>query len=233
MEESAEILELYPHNIKHYTPRSTYYHPHLHRPKASQQHLSDEEEEEQKGNGRRKMSLRKAHQPCFLSELHQPTHFYIGNHVESHMASDSYTARGRYGAREEDVEGEMDLGNFESHSQFREDVKRGDPLVRTQCHIHSSGRRTGNWYPARIRHMESFVKPKMKAKLETPLTESDSASLASSSDQQNSSTDQYIQVIHSKEHYLKSDARQGKLSKRKSKTSSDLNVTDALVSSNV
>lgn len=239
MEESAEILELYPRNIKHYTPRSTYYQPHPHWPQASQQHLSEEEGEEQKGKGRRKMSLGKAHLPRSLSELHQPTHFYIGDHVESHMsmAKDSCTARGRYGAQEqdeeEDGEGEMDLGNLESHSQFQANVKSGDPLVRTQCHIHSPGRHYR--YPARIRHMESFVKPKIRAKLETPLTESDSASLASSSDQQNSSTDQYIQVIHNKERYLKSEARQGKLAKKKSKTSFDLNVTDAndLISSNV
>ncbi|KAI4830087.1 hypothetical protein KUCAC02_001740 [Chaenocephalus aceratus] len=84
-------------------------------------------------------------------------------------------------------------------------------------------------------HMESHVKPKTRPKLEPPLTESDSASLASSSDQQNSSTDQYIQVIHNKDHYLKSEARQGKQAKKKSKASFDLNVTESkdLVYSNV
>uniref|UniRef100_A0A8C4GFW3 Transmembrane channel-like protein n=1 Tax=Dicentrarchus labrax TaxID=13489 RepID=A0A8C4GFW3_DICLA len=161
MEESAEILELYPRNIKRYTPRAAHYHPHPHR-----------------------MSLGKAHRPRSLSDLHQPPHFYIGDRVESHMsvAKDSHAARGKYGA-----------------------------------------------------HVESYVKPKTRPKLETPLTESDSASLASSSDQQNSSTDQYIQVIHNKERYLKSDAKQGKLAKKKSKTSFDVNVTESndLVSSNV
>uniref|UniRef100_A0A671TU93 Transmembrane channel-like protein n=1 Tax=Sparus aurata TaxID=8175 RepID=A0A671TU93_SPAAU len=160
MEESAEILELYPRNIKRYTPQ--------------------EEEEEGEGKCRRRMSLGKAHRPRSLSDLHQPAHFYIGERVESHvsMAKDGRTARGRHG---------------------------------------------------------SYVKPKTRPKLETPLTESDSASLASSSDQQNSSTDQYIQVIHNKERYLKSDARQGKLPKKRSKTCFDLNVTESndLVSSNV
>uniref|UniRef100_A0A671TSC0 Transmembrane channel-like protein n=1 Tax=Sparus aurata TaxID=8175 RepID=A0A671TSC0_SPAAU len=166
MEESAEILELYPRNIKRYTPQ--------------------EEEEEGEGKCRRRMSLGKAHRPRSLSDLHQPAHFYIGERVESH-----------------DCEGEMDWEDLESHS--------------------------------RVRHMESYVKPKTRPKLETPLTESDSASLASSSDQQNSSTDQYIQVIHNKERYLKSDARQGKLPKKRSKTCFDLNVTESndLVSSNV
>uniref|UniRef100_A0A8C4YWS9 Transmembrane channel-like protein n=1 Tax=Gadus morhua TaxID=8049 RepID=A0A8C4YWS9_GADMO len=81
------------------------------------------------------------------------------------------------------------------------------------------------------------VKPKVKSrhKMEPSLTESDSASLGSSSDQQNSSTDQYIQVIHNKERHLKSDARQGKLAKKKSKASIDLNVSrsNELVCSNV
>uniref|UniRef100_A0A6Q2XH77 Transmembrane channel-like protein n=1 Tax=Esox lucius TaxID=8010 RepID=A0A6Q2XH77_ESOLU len=80
------------------------------------------------------------------------------------------------------------------------------------------------------------IKPKTsRSVLEPSLTESDSASLASSSDQQNSSTDQYIQVIHNKEKYLKSEARQGKLAKKKSKASIDLSVPDSkeLVCSNV
>lgn len=238
MGESTEILELYPRNIKRYTPRTTHYQPHAHRPHPSQQHLSEKEEEEEGGKSRRRMSLGKAHRPRSLSDLHQPAHFYIGDHVESHIstAKDSRTARGRYGVQEEheeeDGEGEMDWGDLESRSRFQANVKGGDSLlVRTRRHIHSPGRQS----PARIRHMESYVKPKMRPKLETPLTESDSVSLASSSDQQNSSTDQYIQVIHNKERHLKSDARQGKLAKKKSKTSFDLNVTESndLVSSNV
>ncbi|KAL1271897.1 hypothetical protein QQF64_030913 [Cirrhinus molitorella] len=82
------------------------------------------------------------------------------------------------------------------------------------------------------RYGEPYVKPKTKHKVEPSLTESDSASLASSSDQQNSSTDQYIQVIHNKEKYLKSSA---KLTKKKSKNSVKLNVstTNDLVCSNV
>ena len=76
------------------------------------------------------------------------------------------------------------------------------------------------------------MKPKSKRKGEPSLTESDSASLASSSDQQNSSTDQYIQVIHNKEKYLKHSA---KLTKKKSKTSGEMNASGSndLVFSNV
>ncbi|XP_045930317.1 transmembrane channel-like protein 3 [Micropterus dolomieu] len=239
MEEPAEILELYPRNIKRYTPRTTHHQPHPQLSHLSQQHLSEEEEEEDQGKGRRRMSLGKAHRPCSLSDLHHLAHFYIGDRVESHasMAKDSHTARGRYGVQEdneeEDGEVEIDWGDLESQSRSQANVKGADPLlVRTRRHIHSPGRHCQS--PARTRHMESHVKPKARPKLETPLTESDSASVASSSDQQNSSTDQYIQVIHNKERYLKCDARRGKLAKT-SKTSFDLNVNESndLVCSNV
>uniref|UniRef100_A0A8C2WE00 Transmembrane channel-like protein n=1 Tax=Cyclopterus lumpus TaxID=8103 RepID=A0A8C2WE00_CYCLU len=230
MEEPAEILELYPRNIKRYTPRATQHQPHPHR-----------EEDEEDGKGRRRMVSGKAHRPRSLSDLHQPAHFYIGDHVERHVSvvKGAHTrARVRYGGQgedeEENDEGEMDWGDLELNSRVQANVRAADSLlVRTRRHIHSPDRHCQS--PARTRHMESFVKPKMRPKLETPLTESDSASLASSSDQQNSSTDQYIQVIHNKEHHLKADAGQGKLAKKKSKTNFDLNVIESndLVCSNV
>ncbi|XP_062275066.1 transmembrane channel-like protein 3 [Scomber scombrus] len=240
MEEPAEILELYPRNIKRYTARTAHHQPHPQRSHPSEQHLSEEEEEEEEGKGRRRMSLGKTHRPRSLTDLHQSAHFYIGECRESHMsvAKDSHAARGRYAAQEEDEEedgeGEMDWRDIESHSRSQANVRGADPLmVRTRRRIHSPGRHCQS--PAKTRHMESYVKPKTKPKLDPSLTESDSASLASSSDQQNSSTDQYIQVIHNKERYLKSDTRQGKLGKKKSKTSFDLNVSESndLVCSNV
>ncbi|KAG7481820.1 transmembrane channel 3 [Solea senegalensis] len=243
MEEPAEIVELYPCNVKRYATRAAHHQPHPHRCHASQQHLSEEEEEEEvvEGKGRRKTSLGKTHRPHSLSDLHQPANFYIGDRMESHVsiAKDGKAARGRYGAKDGDEEGEaggaeMDWGGSESHLRCQGSVKGSDPLlVRTRRNVHSPGRHCQS--PARTRHAESHVKPKMRPKLETPLTESDSASLASSSDQQNSSTDQYIQVIHNKERYLKSDTRQGKVAKKKSKTSFDPNVTESsdLVCSNV
>lgn len=235
MEEPAEILELYPRNIKRYAPRSAHHQPHPHRSHPSQQHLSEEEEEEEDGKGKRRISLGKAHRPRSLSDLHQPAHFYIGDRGERHRSKDS---RGRYGVHEEDEEEdgeeEIDWGDLEPHSRSQSSVRGADSvLVRNRRHIHSPGRPCPS--PVRSMHMESHVKPKTRPKLEPPLTESDSASLASSSDQQNSSTDQYIQVIHNKDHYLKSEARQGKQAKKKSKASFDLNVTESkdLVYSNV
>ncbi|XP_026234562.1 LOW QUALITY PROTEIN: transmembrane channel-like protein 3 [Anabas testudineus] len=241
MEEPTEVLELYPRNIKRYTARTSHKQlQHPHRSHPSQQHLSEDEEEEEQGKGRERVSLGKAHRPRSLSDLHQPAHFYIGDHRESNvlMAKNRHAGRGRYGAQdeveEEDGEGEMDLGDLEPHSRSKTNIRGTDPVfVRTRHHNHSPGRHCQS--PARTRHMESYVKPKTRQKLEKPLTESDSASLASSSDQQNSSTDQYIQVIHNKERYFKSDARQGKVAKRKFKTNLDLNLSESndLLCSNV
>ncbi|OWK62133.1 Transmembrane channel-like protein 3 [Lonchura striata] len=83
-----------------------------------------------------------------------------------------------------------------------------------------------------LNYPEPRVKPKSKQKLEQSLTESDSISIESSSDPQNSSNDQYIQVIHTKDKYPKTGA---KVTKKKSKNSVDLNMSEPseLVCSNV
>ncbi|XP_028296759.1 transmembrane channel-like protein 3 [Gouania willdenowi] len=195
MEQPPEILELYPRNIRRYTPRTPHPQAHAHRAHSSQQHLSEEEE------GRRK-----AQRPHSLSDLQQPAHFYIGEH------------RARYGAQEED------WGGAQSQSTTGPPEP---PVVRPRCHIRQS--------PSRSRSSETPLRPRARAKMEAPLTESDSASLASSSDQQNSSTDQYIQVIHHKERCLRADSKQPKMMKKKTKTNFDLNTIESndLVCSNV
>lgn len=207
-EESAEILELHPRNNKCYTPRTTHYQPHPH---PSQQDLTAEEEENEK-KGRIRLMLGNCHRPCSFSDLHETAHFYIGKQKKSYVSINHHTAQGRHGEdEEEDDEGNMDWGDLESNSQFKANWNREDPLlVQTRCHVHSPGRRYQS--PNRIQKMESYVKPKMRPQLETPLTEFDSASLASSSDQQNN--DQYIQVTLNW-----SEAQQEKLAKKKSKTS--------------
>uniref|UniRef100_A0A8C6WU88 Transmembrane channel-like protein n=1 Tax=Neogobius melanostomus TaxID=47308 RepID=A0A8C6WU88_9GOBI len=221
MEEPAEIVELYPRNIKRYTARAIHHQPHLHR---------EEEEEEQGPSSRRRMPLGKSLRPKSLSDLHQPAHFYIGERAESHCSM----AKGPYEAHEEEEEeGEMDWGELDQCQPQAKARGAEQVLVRTRRYVPSAGRHSAS--PSRGRHVEAHVKPKVKQKLETPLTESDSASVASSSDQQNSSVDQYIQVIHNKDRYLKADTRHGKLAKKKSKTSCDPNVTEVndLVCSNV
>uniref|UniRef100_A0AAZ3QJ54 Transmembrane channel-like protein n=1 Tax=Oncorhynchus tshawytscha TaxID=74940 RepID=A0AAZ3QJ54_ONCTS len=221
----GEIVELIPRNTKRYTPRAPHLHGHPHRSNPPQSHLSDEEEEEEAGGKResRRGSFGQTHRPRSLSDLQQPARFYIGERLETKLSmasKDSHTARGRYG-------GEAQKGDWEDMETHTQSPAR---------HPHSPSRLVHSPPQGPGRRLEPQVKPKTsRSKLEPSLTESDSASLASSSDQQNSSTDQYIQVIHNKEKYLKSEARQGKLAKKKSKASIDLNVSGSkdLVCSNV
>lgn len=226
MEEPAEIVELYPRNIKCYAPRNPHRQPHHHHSYPSQPHLSEEEEDEVKSQQR--MILEKNNRPHSLSDLQQPAHFFIGDHVECCTSKDTNAAERWYRTQEDDEEdgdGEMYWGDLKSHSRSQVNIRGADPFLgQTRRRIPSpAGPRRS---PARNRRMESSVKLKTRAELETPLSESDSASLASSSDQQNSSTDQYIQVIHNKEHCL-SDIRQGTLSNSKSQASFDSKMADA------
>nr|XP_057933600.1 transmembrane channel-like protein 3 isoform X2 [Doryrhamphus excisus] len=227
-EEPAEILELYPCNFKRYTPRTP--HHQVHRSHQSQQNLSEDDEED--GKHGRRVLLGKTHRPCSLSDLHQPAHFYIGDRLGSHVSisKDNHVGGGRYGAQDED-DGAMEWRDFKPHSRSQDSIRAEPLLVRTRRHVTSPGRYGHS--PTGNRHMEAYMKPKSRPKLEHPPTESDSASVASSSDQQNSSTDQYIQVIHNKERYLKS--RQGKMSKKRFKQSLDLISPESndLVCSNV
>ncbi|CAG5850933.1 unnamed protein product, partial [Menidia menidia] len=230
MEEPAEILELYPRSIRRFTSRTTQHQPNSHRSQTSQ-HCTEENNEEQ-GKGRKRMSLGKNNRLRSLSDLHQQAHFYIGDHRETYKYN--CIAKSRHGAQEgdeaEDDASEIQWGDLDHLSPSQAGGRAAEPLlVRTRHHIHSPGKPSQS--PARARHIE----PKFRPNMETPLTESDSASLASSSDQHYSSTDQYIQVIHSKDSYLKSDCRQDKLHKKDSKKSFDLNSTESnnLVCSNV
>ncbi|KAL1007497.1 hypothetical protein UPYG_G00087590 [Umbra pygmaea] len=245
----GEIVELIPRNIKRYTPRIPY--GQSQRSHPSQPHLSEEEEEEEGAGTRevRRALFAQTNRPRSLSDLHKPARFYIGERVDSQLSmapKDSRTSRGRYsgGAQEENKE---DWENMEArlHSLSQTSLRGANlpplapPARQTQSPArlsHSPGRFAHCSPQGPGRHLEPQVKPKMsRSKLEPSLTESDSASLASSSDQQNSSTDQYIQVIHNKEKYLKPEARQGKLAKKKSKASIDLNISESkeLVCSNV
>ncbi|KAM9832179.1 transmembrane channel-like protein 3 [Neosynchiropus ocellatus] len=226
MEEPAEILELYPCNVKRYTART----PHLYRESLSQEHLSEERNDGDAERRQRHLALGKAHRPHSLSDLHQPAHFYIGECAESHLppVRDRSKARGRYRAQGLDngEEDGVELNQRDLSSHPRLQAEPHGPRTRR---LFQSAARTG---PVRSKHSESYVRSKSRQKMEPPLTESDSASLASSSDQQNSSTDQYIQVIHNKERHLNPDAQQ-MMVKKKSVTTFDVTESRDLVCSNV
>ncbi|NWW92672.1 TMC3 protein, partial [Rhynochetos jubatus] len=189
-DESGEVIELYPHNVRRYVVRT----PHrMYSPQPSE----DEEDEEELG----RELVSRSRRPRSLSDLRPAPRFYIGERADGHVLMSKDLARVHYKS--------WDAG-------FEPDLDR-PPYAYKKVHLN---------YP------EPRVKPKSKQKLEQSLTESDSISIESSSDPQNSSNDQYIQVIHSKEKYPKPGT---KLTKKKSKNGVDLSMPDPneLVCSNV
>ncbi|XP_051484505.1 transmembrane channel-like protein 3 [Apus apus] len=188
-DESGDIVELYPRNVRRYvvrTPRQMY-----------SPHPSEDEEDEELGRG----FIKRSQRPRSLSDLRPAPRFYIGEHADGPVLLSKDLARVHYKSWDDGFELDLDR----------------PPYAYRKVHLN---------YP------EPRVKPKSKQKLEQSLTESDSISIESSSDPQNSSNDQYIQVIHNKEKYPKSGT---KLTKKKSKNSVDLNMSEPheLVCSNV
>ncbi|NXI97182.1 TMC3 protein, partial [Psophia crepitans] len=186
-DESGDIIELYPRNVRRYVVRT----PHqLYSPHPSE----DEEDEEEL-----RREFMRSHRPRSLSDLRPAPRFYIGERADGHVLMSKDLARVQYKSWDDGFELDLDR----------------PPYAYKKVHLN---------YP------EPRVKPKSKQKLEQSLTESDSISIESSSDPQNSGNDQYIQVIHSKEKYPKPGT---KLTKKKSKNSVDLNEPNELVCSNV
>ncbi|NXG62476.1 TMC3 protein, partial [Hemiprocne comata] len=189
-DESGDIVELYPRNVRRYvvrTPRQMY----------SPHPSEDEEDEEELGRD----FINRSQRPRSLSDLRPAPRFYIGECADGPVLLSKDLARVHYKSWDDGFELDLDR----------------PPYAYKKVHLN---------YP------EPRVKPKSKQKLEQSLTESDSISIESSSDPQNSSNDQYIQVIHNKEKYPKSAT---KLTKKKSKNSVDLNMSEPneLVCSNV
>uniref|UniRef100_A0A8D0DM66 Transmembrane channel-like protein n=1 Tax=Salvator merianae TaxID=96440 RepID=A0A8D0DM66_SALMN len=197
LDESGDIIELYPRNVRRYVVRT----PH----RAHSPHFSEEEEEEELRRGMAKRS----HRPRSLSDLRAAPRFYIGECLDNPiLTSKPLTSKMRYKSWEDGFGLAFDR----------------TPHAHRKIHIRNI--ELDQPYP------ERHLKPKPKHKPEPSPTESDSASVGSSTDQPTSGNDQYIQVIHSKEKYLKPGA---KLTRKKSKTGVDLNMVEAneLICSNV
>ncbi|KAM6309060.1 transmembrane channel-like protein 3 [Aegotheles albertisi] len=189
-DESGDIIELYPRNVRRYVVRT----PHqVYSPHPSE----DEEDEVELGRD----FMNRSRRPRSLSDLRPAPRFYIGERADGHILMSKDLARVHYKSWDDGFELDLDR----------------PPYAYKKVHLN---------YP------EPRVKTKSKQKLEQSLTESDSISIESSSDPQNSSNDQYIQVIHNKEKYPKPGT---KLAKQKSKNSVDLNMSEPneLVCSNV
>ncbi|XP_078283361.1 transmembrane channel-like protein 3 [Rhinoraja longicauda] len=194
MEEPREMVEMLPRKVKHYVMHGA-------QGGSSQLHFSVGEGGEE---GMAQTSFTSP-RPHSLSDLHQPTRFYIGDSKDSRLLIGKDSAQIQYESYNE------------GHEAARDNVAPGTS--------HHQG-------PA-IQSTGAHIKRKAKQKADQSLTESDSVSIASSSDQQNSSTDQYIQVIHSKEKGAKPSS--DKLNRPKSRANVELNVTEAneLICSNV
>ncbi|XP_042680363.1 transmembrane channel-like protein 3 [Centrocercus urophasianus] len=166
-------------------------------------HPSEDEEDEEE-LGRRYM--KRSHRPRSLSDLRPAPRFYIGERADGHVLTSKDLAKVHYKSWDDGFELDLDR----------------PPYAYKKVHLKNVDQH----------YLEPHVKPKMKHILEQSLTESDSVSIESSSDPQNSSNDQYIQVIHSKEKYLKPGT---KLTKKKSKNNTELNMSEPneLVCSNV
>ncbi|KAJ1180268.1 hypothetical protein NDU88_005490 [Pleurodeles waltl] len=161
-----------------------------------------EEEEEEL----RRDLINRSHRPRSLSDLRPPPQFYIGDRVDSQILTDKDLSKMQYKSWDESFDFELE----------RPRVRRKPSMKNVEVDE---------------RYVQRHMKAKCKQKQDPTLTDSDS-SIASSSDQQNSSTDQYIQVIHKKDRYLKSNS---KLNKKKAKATIDLHTNDPneLVCSNV
>lgn len=140
------------------------------------------------------------------------SHSYIGEHIKNHGAADKGRDNNprRYGKtkQEDGEEGTDHLG-----PRFHSSVTEEDGL---QLYLMRQS-------PVRSKHLKTKIRARQESQ-----SESDSVSPGSSSDPQNSSPDQYIQVIHNRP-----DAPPSKMSQKRS--GFRLNVTEShdLVCSNV
>lgn len=205
IEEPPEILELYPRNAECFTPQNTKCQESCHRPRIA--HLTQEWNEEHLKGKRRTQDHR------FYTD--RQSHFYIDEHIKNHGATDKgrHQDLRRYGkTKQEGGEEETDY----LVPRFNPSGTEEDGL---QLYVMRQS-------PIRSKHLK---KTKIRAKHETQ-TESDSASLGSSSDQQNSSPDQNIRVIHNRP-----EAHPSKMPQKTAKPSLQLNMTEShdLVCSNV
>ncbi|KAM9311891.1 transmembrane channel-like protein 3 [Gastrophryne carolinensis] len=148
--------------------------------------------------------IRRSNRPRSLSDLRHPPRFFIGDRTDGHVISGRDLARMQC----KSWEGGIQIDSDKPHHRKRVHLRNFDP----DEHF-----------------VERHRKAKSKHKREP---ESDSMSNTSSSDQQNSSTDQYIQVIHSKDKYIKSG---GKVTKKKARAGVYVNAPplNELICSNV
>uniref|UniRef100_G3U1Q7 Transmembrane channel-like protein n=1 Tax=Loxodonta africana TaxID=9785 RepID=G3U1Q7_LOXAF len=161
-------------------------------PRAPHQARSPQLSEEEEEILRRDLIKQSLH-PRSLTDLHWAPHFYIGERSESQSLAPEDQGRRHCKSWNDGFEGQLNRPMY----------------------VHRKPRSRHVQYP------QHPLKPTVKPKFEQSLTESDSMSVASSSDQQNSSTDQYLQVIHSQP---KTPRFVGQLGRRKAKSGQELTM---------
>lgn len=141
--------------------------------------------------------------PGSLTDLPRASRFYTGDRLESDTRDPEYRRRGYYRSGDNSFEGQLD----------RPTIVNKKPRSRN------------------ARYPQQHLKARGKAKLEPSFTESDSVSAASSSDQQNSNNDQYLQILSSQGRCPRSASQLGR---RKAKPRQVLPTDlDDLICSNV
>ncbi|XP_006142718.1 transmembrane channel-like protein 3 [Tupaia chinensis] len=129
--------------------------------------------------------------PHPLTDLQRAPHFYVGERLDSRTLVPEHQERMR--------------------RRPWDDVFEGPPGRPT--FVHKKPRSQHCWSP------QPPLKPRAKPRFEPSFTESDSVSAASSSDQQTSSADQYLQVTHSQ---VKCPRADGRLGRRKARPRQEL-----------
>lgn len=138
-----------------------------------------------------------------LTDLPRASHFYTGDRPDSDARDPEYQRRMYYRYGDDSFEGQLEGPPF-GHKKPR---------------------------PRNVHYPQHPLTPRVKAKFEPSLTESDSVSAASSSDQQNSSNDQYLQVMSSQGRFPRSASQLGRR-KAKSRQALPTDLND-LICSNV
>uniref|UniRef100_A0A2K6T3S0 Transmembrane channel-like protein n=1 Tax=Saimiri boliviensis boliviensis TaxID=39432 RepID=A0A2K6T3S0_SAIBB len=138
-----------------------------------------------------------------LTDLRGAPHFYTGERSESQTLAPEHQGRVHYKPWKDDFEVHLDR----------------------PAYMPKKPRWRNFQYP------QPPLKPRGKLRFEPSLTESDSVSAASSSDQQNSGADQYLQVTHSQRRFPRPGGQAGR---RKATSRQELTMDlDDLICSNV
>uniref|UniRef100_A0A8D1NQA1 Transmembrane channel-like protein n=1 Tax=Sus scrofa TaxID=9823 RepID=A0A8D1NQA1_PIG len=151
-------------------------------PGVSHQACSPQRSEEEDEMLRREV-IQRAFHPRSLTDLHGAPHFYVAESLESHaLTPEPQRCWTHYTSWDDGFEGQLDRPMY----------------------VLKKPRSRNFQYP------QHPGKPRGKPRFEPSATESDSMSAASSSDQQNSSADQYLQVSRSQGKLLRSAGQRGR-----------------------